>query len=76
VGVLIGSKPKAGADLCDWKSLRPPVLDIKETRVTPSDFVATVFRHLGIDSGSHWLDPKGRPVPIVTEGGHPIPKLS
>ncbi len=46
--------------------------DIVEGRVRPSDLAATVFRHLGIDLESHWLDPQGRPIPIVTEGGRPI----
>jgi hypothetical protein len=50
--------------------------DIKDRRVTPSDLAATVFRHLGIDLGAHWQDPLGRPIPIVTEGGRPIPELS
>src|SRR5438552_5142627 len=50
--------------------------DIKKGRVTPSDLAATVFRHLGIDSNAHWLDPRGRPIPIITEGGRPIPELS
>lgn len=50
--------------------------DIKERRVTPADLAATVFRHLGIDLNAHWHDPQGRPIPIVTEGGRPIPELS
>ena len=50
--------------------------DIKERRVTPSDLAATVFRHLGIDPAAHWQDPQGRPIPIVTEGGRPIPELT
>jgi hypothetical protein len=24
---------------------------------------------------SHWINPQGRPTPIVTEGGRPIPEL-
>jgi uncharacterized protein (DUF1501 family) len=50
--------------------------DIKERRITPSDLAATVFQHLGIDLRSHWLDPQGRPIPIVTEGGRPIPEMN
>jgi hypothetical protein len=50
--------------------------DIKERGVTPSDLAATVFRHLGIDPSAHWLDLRGRPIPIVTEEGRPIPELS
>ncbi len=49
---------------------------IKESRVTPADLAATTFRHLGIDLGAHWVNPQGRPIPIVTEGGRPIPQLS
>jgi uncharacterized protein (DUF1501 family) len=50
--------------------------DVKEARVTPADLGATVFRHLGIDLSAHWTDPQGRPHPIVTGGGRPIPELS
>lgn len=45
----------------------------KDGRVTPSDLAATVFRHMGIDLDAHWISPQGRPTPIVTEGGRPIP---
>ena len=48
--------------------------EIRTGRVTPSDLGATVFRHLGIDPDAHWTDPQGRPHPIVTEGGRPIPE--
>jgi hypothetical protein len=50
--------------------------DIKDGRIAPADLAATVFRHLGIDPNAHWTDPQGRPVPILTEGGRPIPELS
>ncbi len=50
--------------------------DIKDRRVSPSDIAATVFRHLGIDLAAQWEDPQGRPIPIVTENGRPIPELS
>ena len=50
--------------------------DIKERRVSPSDLAATVFGHLGIDLSSQWHDPQGRPIPIVTENGRPIPELT
>jgi uncharacterized protein (DUF1501 family) len=49
---------------------------VKDGRVAPADLAATVFRHLGIDLDAHWHDPQGRPFPIVTEGGRPIPELS
>jgi uncharacterized protein (DUF1501 family) len=50
--------------------------EVKEARVTPADLGATVFRHLGIDLDAQWTDLQGRPQPIVTEGGRPIPGLS
>jgi hypothetical protein len=49
--------------------------DVKDARVTPADLGATVFHHLGIDLDAHWKDLQGRPQPIVTEGGRPIPEL-
>jgi hypothetical protein len=49
---------------------------IKDGRVTPADLAATTFRHLGIDLEAQWINPQGRPIPIVTEGGRPIPGLS
>ena len=48
---------------------------IQSGAVRPQDLAATVFRHLEIDLTSHWLSPQGRPTPIVTEGGRPIPEL-
>ena len=48
---------------------------IKERRVAPADLAATVFTYLGIDPAAHWTDPQGRPIPIVTEAGRPIPEL-
>src|SRR5205085_1800663 len=50
--------------------------EVKDARVTPSDIGATVYRHLGIALDSQWTDLQGRPQPIVTEGGRPIPELS
>ncbi len=43
--------------------------------VRPQDLAATVFRHMGIDQKTHWINPQGRPIPIVAEGGRPIPEL-
>jgi len=43
--------------------------------VRPQDLAATTFRHLGIDAGEHWTNSRGRPIPIVTKGGRPIPEL-
>lgn len=44
---------------------------IKENPFTPSNLAATVFNHFGIDPKTHWLDPTGRPRPILT-GDHRI----
>jgi hypothetical protein len=49
--------------------------DIKERLVKPSDLAASVFRFLDIPLASHWLDPQGRPIPVVTEGGRPVTEL-
>jgi hypothetical protein len=58
-GQVIGSTDKGGYEIASRK-------------VGPSDLAATVFHHLGIDPGTHWLDSQGRPRPIVTEGGRMI----
>jgi uncharacterized protein (DUF1501 family) len=50
--------------------------EVKEAPVTPADLGATVFRHLGIDLAARWTDSQGRPHPIVTGGGRPIPELT
>src|SRR4029077_1157623 len=49
--------------------------EIKEGRVTPSDLGATVFRHLGIDLDTQWIDFQGRPQSIISGAGRPIPEL-
>jgi uncharacterized protein (DUF1501 family) len=43
--------------------------------VRPQDLAATTLRHLGIDLDSAWINPQGRPIPVVLEGGRPIPEL-
>ncbi len=50
--------------------------DVIERRYGPGDFLATLYRHLGIDS-SHVMieDFNGRPTPIV-DNGKPIPELA
>ena len=49
--------------------------DVTDRRVGPQDFLATVYRHVGIDYESVTLpDFGGRPVPIV-QGGQAIPEL-
>jgi len=49
--------------------------DIATRRVSPSDLAATVYHHLGIDVDAQWVNPQGRPLPVVTEGGQPIREL-
>lgn len=49
--------------------------DVKDGLVRPQDLAATVFRHLGVDLAAHWVNPQGRPTPIVVESGRPIPEL-
>jgi hypothetical protein len=48
---------------------------IKSAIVRPQDLAATTFKHLDIDLGAHWVSSRGRPTPIVTKGGRPIPEL-
>ena len=62
-GQVIGSSDSRGAE-------------IKTAPVRPQDLAATTFQHLGIDLNSHWTDRRGRPTPIITEGGRPIPELT
>lgn len=50
--------------------------EITSAPVRPQDLAATTFQHLGIDLKSHWTNDRGRPIPIVTEGGRPIPELN
>ena len=43
--------------------------EVVERRVGPQDFLATIYRHLGIDYRNVTiLDRSGRPTPIVTDG--------
>ena len=48
---------------------------ITSDAVRPQDLAATTFKHLGIDLHAHWTNSRGRPIPIVPEGGRPIPQL-
>jgi uncharacterized protein (DUF1501 family) len=49
--------------------------DVVERRVGPLDFLATIYRHLGIDYENVTIpDRAGRPTPIVTDG-RAIPEL-
>lgn len=63
-GRVIGATDKLGEDVTD-------------RRAGPQDFLATIYRHLGIDYENTALpDQTGRPVHIVTDGGKPIPGLT
>lgn len=48
---------------------------IKSRKVTPADLAATVFRHLDIPLDAQWMNPQGRPIPIVADTGSPISEL-
>jgi hypothetical protein len=41
---------------------------IKERRVTPGDLAATIYHHMDVPLDAHYLDPTGRPHPIVIGG--------
>jgi hypothetical protein len=50
--------------------------DVIERPYGPGDFLATIYRHLGIDSATTMIkDFAGRPTPIV-DHGKPIPELA
>ena len=61
-GQVIGSTDRQGGE-------------IASRRVAPGDLAATVFHHLGIPQDSNWIDPQGRPRPIVADGGKVIEEL-
>jgi hypothetical protein len=48
---------------------------IKERPVTPGDLAATIYRYFGVPLDGTYLDPRGRPIHIVQEGGQPIEEL-
>ena len=62
-GQVIGSSDSRGGE-------------IASAAVRPQDLAATTFRHLGIDLNAHWVNQRGRPIPIVQEDGRPIPELA
>jgi hypothetical protein len=61
-GQVIGSTDRQGGE-------------IASRRVAPGDLAATVFHHLGIPQESNWIDPQGRPRPIVADAGKAIEEL-
>ena len=63
-GQVIGSTDRLGE--------RP-----KDRRVGVGDFLATLYRHLGIDAEKESVrGPDGRPVPLLQQGGAPIRELT
>jgi hypothetical protein len=49
--------------------------EVPRTRpITPQDLMATVFHVLGLQQDLHYLDPSGRPMPMIN-GGRPIAEL-
>ena len=40
----------------------------KSSPKTPQDVLATVYRHLGIDTGAHYVSSAGRPVAVLPSG--------
>jgi hypothetical protein len=61
-GQVVGSTDRLGGDVTD-------------RRVGVRDFLATVYRHLGIDASTLMLhDKTGRPIPALPDG-EPIPEL-
>jgi hypothetical protein len=46
----------------------------KTTPITPQDLMATVFHVLGIPQDLHYIDPTGRPMPMINSG-KPIAEL-
>lgn len=48
-----------------------------DRRLGVGDFLATLYRHLGVDAARHVIhDPTGRPVPLLQQSGSPIPELA
>jgi len=46
----------------------------KSTPIRPQDMMATIFGHLGIPLNLHYIEPSGRPTPMLTTG-KPIREL-
>ncbi|MFN0052544.1 MAG: DUF1501 domain-containing protein [Planctomycetales bacterium] len=39
-----------------------------EGRISPADVLATIYRRMGIDSGTQFIKNAGRPIPITNDG--------
>jgi hypothetical protein len=60
-GQVVGATEKDGGQI----ATRP---------VTPADLAATLYRHMGVPLDTEYVDPTGRPVPVVYNG-RPIEEL-
>jgi len=61
-GQVIGSTERDGG--------RP-----KDRPVTPGDLAATIYHHFGVPQDTVYVDPTGRPIPVVQEDGKPIAEM-
>ena len=51
--------------------------DDADRRLGVGDFLATLYRHLGVDAERGSIrGPDGRPVPLLQQGGEPIRELT
>ncbi|KAA0133677.1 MULTISPECIES: DUF1501 domain-containing protein [Gimesia] len=48
--------------------------NIKHRPVRPGDLAATIYRYMGVPLDTHYVDDKGRPIPVI-ENGAPIHEL-
>jgi hypothetical protein len=46
----------------------------KENPKTPQDVLATIYRHVGVDVNTEYLDRTGRPRPVLPSG-KPVDEL-
>jgi uncharacterized protein (DUF1501 family) len=47
---------------------------VAERAVLPGDLAATIYHHFGVPLDSAYIDPRGRPIPILSHG-QPIREL-
>ena len=50
--------------------------DASDRIVGRGNFLATLYRHLGVDTDTAFPDYSGRPIPIMLSDGKPIPELA
>jgi hypothetical protein len=48
---------------------------IKDRPVTPGDLAATIYHHFGVPPDTVYVDPTGRPIPVVQEDGRALSEL-